>query len=384
MNRTYSLLGKASGLLVFCALFTLGYLSVRGLSAEDANRLSFAVGNAGRVYAQAGPGNLAAIDAKAGSVLWNFHDEGLGVFTKAVFSSSSLYVAATRADSNSSELIKLDLVTGTTDWRIPFVSLGGNASPVLCGAEVLLPDYWHKTVSAFNRMTGGNDWKTDSLPFLFLFPPAIRDDNAFFLAADKGDGENKQHLISVSCADGHLGKLLPVRVDGVSRTPVLLYKDSVILSGYEEGQGTSFQAVRASNAEIVWSKSIPDEVTRFSPIIEDNLLVAGAASLWFIDLESGKVAFRESLPKPSVPVAVADGLVFFSRGDRTVEARELPTGKLRWRMKLEGKISSNFAAAEKHVYVKTEADRLAELSIEGEVDRYIQIARPSKAVAVSH
>ncbi len=383
MNRTYSLLGKASGLLVFCALLAAGYLSVRRSSAEATNPLSFVVGNAGIVYAQAGPGNLAAIDANAGSVLWNFHDEGLGVFTKAAFSSSALYVAATKANSNS-ELIKLDLVTGKTDWRVPFVSLGGNASPVLCGAEVLLPDYWHRAVSAFNAMTGSNDWKTDSLPFLFLFPPAILDDNAFFLAADKGDAENKQQLISVSCADGHLGRALPVRVEGVSRTPVLLYKDSVILSGYERGQGTSFQAVRASNAETLWSKSIPDEVTRFSPIIEGNLLVAGAASLWFIDLESGKVAFRESLPKPSVPVAVADGLVFFSRGDRIVEAREVPTGKLRWRMKLEGKISSNIAVADKHIYVKTEADRLAELSIGGRVDGYIQIARPNEAVALSH
>jgi outer membrane protein assembly factor BamB len=372
MNRTYSLLDKASGLLVFCALLVVNYLSVRRLSAEATNPLSFVVGNAGRVYAQAGPGNLAAIDANGGSVLWNFHDENLRVFTKAAFSSSALYVAATKANSNS-ELIKLDIVTGKTDWRVPFVSLGGNASPVLCGAEVLLPDYWRRTVSAFNAKTGGNDWKTDSLPFLFLFPPAILDDNALFLVADRVDPENKQQLVSVSCVDGHLGKALPVRVDGVSRTPVLLYKESVILSGYERGQGTSFHAVRASNGETLWSKSIPDEVTRFTPIIEDNLLVSGAASLWFIDLEHGKVAFRESLPKPSVPVAVADGLVFFSRGDRIVEARELPTGKLRWRMKLEGKISSNIAVAGKHIYVKTGADRLAELSMAGEVDRYVQI-----------
>ena len=140
---------------------------------------------------------------------------------------------------------------------MPIEGLGGNASPVLCAGEVLEADYWHKTVSAFNVSTGKKDWTTESQPFLFLFPPAVFDDRAFFLVADKNAPESKHLLTSISCEDGQPGKTVPVQVEGVSRTPVLLYKESVVLSGYDKVRGTSLAATRKTDGTQLWSALIP-------------------------------------------------------------------------------------------------------------------------------
>ena len=354
------------------------------MASENGNSLTFIDVNAGIVYAQVGTDHFAAIDAKTGSVLWNFEDKRLRLFTKAVFRSDALFVAA-MGTNLSSELIRLDLATGRTDWRVPIADLGGNASPVLCGGEVLVPDYRHRVVSAFNIASGKNDWKTESLPFLFLFPPAVLENNALFLVADKKEPESKQQLLYLSCGDGQPGKTLPVRIDGVSRTPVLLYKDSVVLSGYDRVLGTSLQAIRLGDGTKLWAALIPDEIARFTPTIQENLLVSGAGSVWVLDLETGKIAFREALPTPSVPVAVANGMVFFSRASHTVEARELPSGKLRWKTRIEGLISSNIVALDRNIYVKTAGNRLAVLSMTGQIDSYLQIGKPdASAASASH
>lgn len=220
---------------------------------------------------------------------------------------------------------------------------------------------------------------------MFLYPPAVLDDRALFLVADKSAPESKQSLTSISCGDGRPGKTLPVQIEGVSRTPVLLYKESVVvLSGYDKARGTSLVATRISDGTQLWSTLIPDEIARFAPTIQNNLLVAGAASLWVVDLDTGKVALREALPTPTVPVAAENGLAFSSHGGQTIEARELPSGKLRWSAKVKGRISSNIAVTDSHVYVKTGEAELAALRMTGEVDRYLQIATPSGSAAASH
>jgi outer membrane protein assembly factor BamB len=354
------------------------------VASESDNSLSFIDVNDGKIYAQVGTGRLAALDLETGSVLWNFQDRQLRFFTKAVFRSDALFVAATGTNA-ASELIRLDLTTGKVDWRVPIEGLGGNASPVLCEGEVLEPDYWRKTVSAFNVLTGKKDWTTESQPFLFLYPPAILDDKALFLVADKDAPESKQSLMSISCGDGRPGKTLPVKIEGVSRTPVLLYKESlVVLFGYDKVRGTSLAATRISDGTQLWSTVIPDEITRFTPAIQSNFLVAGAVSLWVVNLDTGKVALRAALPTPTVPVVAENGLAFSSHGGQTIQAREFPSGKLRWSATLKGKISSNIAVTESHVYVKTGEAQLAALRITGEVDRYFQVAVPPTANAASH
>lgn len=374
MSPKCSLLCKSSRLIFLLVVLVADCLTGRSVVSGNDNSLTFVDANAGKVFAQAGPGHFIAIDTETGSVLWNFQDENLRLFTKPVFRSDALFVAATRTDSKS-ELIRLDLVTGKTNWRMPFMGLGGNASPVLCGTEVLVSDYWHRTISAFNVLTGNNDWKTESLPYFFLFPPAVLGNDALFVVADKQDPESKQQLMFVSCANGQPGKTLPARIAGVSRTPVLLYKDSAVISGYDRVRGTSLQAIRLSDGAKLWSALIPDEIARFTPTIQNNLLVAGAGSLWIIDLDTGKTVFHGVLPTPSVPVAVANGLVFLSRGSQTVEARELLSGELRWKAKLKGTISSNIVVMNSHAYVKTGEGQMAALKMTGEVDRYFQIGK---------
>ena len=372
MRSNKPLISESGLLIVALVAFCAVCRESRSLASTDANSPTFVEANAGRVYTQPGPGHYLALDAETGSVIWDFRDENLRLFTRSAFGAEGLFIAATGSNSNS-ELLRLNPANGQLDWRVPIEGLGGNGSPVLCGSEVLVSDYWHRTVSAFNVATGKNDWKTESLPLLFLFPPAVFDSNAFFLVADKNEPETKQQLVSVSCKDGQLGKALRVQIVGVSRTPVLLYQDMVVLSGYDRAVGTSLKAIRRTDGAEVWSTLIPDEIARFAPSIEKNLLVAGAVSLWVLNLDTGKTIFREALPTASVPVAVASGLVFFSRGNQTVEARELPSGKLRWKSRLNGTISSNIAVSGSHIYVKTGVGQLAQLSMKGEVEKYLKV-----------
>jgi len=375
---------RSGRLIIVLVVLLAARLAERSVAFASDDSLTFVDVNAGRIYAQAGPGHFSAIDARTGSVLWNFQDEHLRLFTKATFGSDALFVAATGTNSTS-ELIRLDLATGKAEWRMPIGDLGGNASPVVCAGEVLEPDYWHKSVSAFNVSTGKKDWTTESQPFLFLYPPAVLDDRAWFLVADKNSPGSKQSLMAISCGDGRPVKSLPVQVEGVSRTPVLLYKESVvILSGFDKARGTSLAAMRISDGTKLWSVLIPDEIARFTPTIQNNLLVAGATSLWLVDLDTGRVAFHEALPMPTVPVAAENGLAFFSSDDQTIGARELPSGKLWWSAKLKGRISSNIAVADNHVYVKTGEAQLAMLKMTGEVDGYFQIESPGSLAASPH
>jgi outer membrane protein assembly factor BamB len=383
MSPKWSNFCKSDRLIIVLVVLLAECLTGRPVVSENDNSLTFIDVTDGKLYTQVGIGNFVAVNAETGSVLWNFHDKNLRLFTKAVFRSDALFVAATSSNSIS-ELIRLDLSTGKIDWRVPIEGLGGNASPVLCAGDVLEPDYWHKTVSAFNVSTGKKDWTTESQPLLFLFPPAVLDDRALFLVADKNAPESKQQIMSVSCGDGRPGKTLPIQIEGVSRTPVILYKDSAVLSGYDRVRGTSLVAVRMSDGTQLWSALVPDEIARFTPTIQDNLLIAGAASLWVVNLDTGKVAMHEELPTPTVPVAAANGLVFSSRGSQTIEARELPSGKLRWSAKLSGRITSNIAVTDSHVYVKNGKAQLAVLRMTGEVDEYIRIAGPDGPAAASH
>jgi outer membrane protein assembly factor BamB len=354
--------------------FICGRMGVASASGQNENPWAFLVADKGRVYTQTRPGRFVAVDAKTGVELWSFESEDLHSFTKPVIRSDALFVAATTSSSGS-DLIRLDVATGKTDWRVPFVELGGNAFPVVCDTVVMMPDYWHRTVSAFDVRTGRTEWKTDAFSFLLLFPPAVQDENAIFLAADKKEPEARERLMTISCKDGQPGRTLPVQIGGASRTPVLLYRDSVVLSGYDVSRGTSLKALRISDGTVLWSTLVPDEITRFSPSIAHNLLIAGALSLWAIDLETGTTALHKALPTASVPVTVAGDLVFLSSGDQTVEARQLPSGRLRWKRRLKGKISSNIAVADNYVYVKTGESELARLRLAGQIDGYFHLGK---------
>jgi outer membrane protein assembly factor BamB len=383
MNFKNSFPNNCVRLIIAFAVLFANSLAGRSMASKNDNSLTFVDVHAGKVYTQVAAGQFASIDAETGAVLWSFQDKQLLVFTKAVFSSDALYVAATRIDSTS-ELIRLDLATGKTGWRMPIEGLGGNASPVICGREVLESDYWHKTVTAFDVATGEKAWTTESQPFLFLFPPAVVDDRAFFLVTDQGGSESTQGLLPLSCGDGRQGQPLPVQVEGVSRTPVLLYDKSVaVVSGYNKIRGTSLVAMKINDGTQLWSALIPDEIARFTPAIQKNLLVAGATSVWAVNLDTGKIVLHEGLQTPTVPVAEGDDLVFFSRDGDTIEARELPSGKLRWSTRLKGRITSNIAVSNHHVYVKTGEAQMASLSITGEVRGYFKIAGPSGPVPTS-
>lgn len=376
MNVNFSIVCKAhrlgASLTVLLAVCSMSYAQ----DSTNANVLTFLEIGEGKLFTQTGEGRFSAIDPGTGSILWSFHDADLGYFTRAVVSSGALFVAATSSSKTSSELIRLDVATGRINWRELFDGLGGNASPVVCGSDVLVGDYWHRTVSAFNIVTGKSDWKTESQPFLFLFPPAVLDGDALFLAANKEEPESKQQLVTVSCGGGILGKSVSVRIGGASRTPVLLYRDTVVISGYEKARGTSLKSLRRTDGVQLWSALIPDELTRFTPSIQGNFLIAGALSLWIVDLDTGSVILHEPRTTGSGPVGVKNGLVFsLSRENRTVEARELPSGKLRWSTKLKGKISSNIVATDSRVFVKVGDDQLAVLTMGGEIEKYLQIAR---------
>lgn len=374
---------------VLCGIAALVVITacveVRYLAGQSGASLAFISADDGKVYAQAGPGHLVAVDGKTGSVLWDFRGENLSVLTMAAFRPDALFVAGEGSDSNS-ELIRLNLASGKADWRAPIPEPGGNASPVLCGEEVLVPDWSHGSVYAYSAATGRSDWNTRSLPLMYFFPPAVVDSSGFFLAVDKKEPESIQRLVAMSCGDGQPHRTLPVQIEGVSRTPVLRYKDSFILLDYDRWKGTSLKAIRMKDGTQLWSASVPDDdVGRFTPVIQDDLLVDGGLSLWVIDLKTGKIVFSNALPISSVPVAVANGLVFFSRGSQTLEARELPSGRLRWRVKLKGRISSNIVATDGRVYVKTGDYELAKLRLTGEIDSYIEIGKPgSSASGVLH
>jgi hypothetical protein len=57
-----------------------------------------------------------------------------------------------------------------------------------------------------------------------------------------------------------------------------------------------------------------------------------------------------------------------------LEARDLPSGKLRWRTRLKRPIGSNVSTDEKWVYVKTGTGQVAVLTMAGKVERYLKIS----------
>src|SRR5260221_13860008 len=118
MSPKCSLLYKSSRPIMVLVVLVAGCLTGSSVASEKDNSLTFVDANAGKVYTQGGPGRYMAIDAATGSVLWSFWDPNLHLFTKAVFRSDALFVAATGSTSKS-ELIRLDLATGKADWRTP-------------------------------------------------------------------------------------------------------------------------------------------------------------------------------------------------------------------------------------------------------------------------
>ena len=79
----------------------------QSMDSKDSNPLTFVDTNGGKIFTQTGPGRFSAIEAEVGSTLWSFHDSELRLFTRAVFRSGALFVAATGSKSNS-ELIRFD------------------------------------------------------------------------------------------------------------------------------------------------------------------------------------------------------------------------------------------------------------------------------------
>jgi outer membrane protein assembly factor BamB len=137
------------------------------------------------------------------------------------------------------------------------------------------------------------------------------------------------------------------------------------------------EAVDGQTASVLWDfRSENLSVFTTAAFRPDALFVVGVGSdsnseLIRLNLASGKAHWRAPIPRPegdsspvlcgeevlvpdtlpisSVPVAVASDLVFLSHGSRIVEARELPSGKPRWRVKLKGRINSNIVVTDRRV-----------------------------------
>jgi outer membrane protein assembly factor BamB len=348
---------------VLAATLSLGLITYA--TAAELKRFPFMEVHDGRLYTQTHEGKYLALSLSAHRIVWRISEPRVKVFSKPAFVDDWLVLVA---DENSESEV-LGLRDGEVRWRTPTgaAPMIKHSSPVACGEDVLVGDWWHSEVSALSVSSGRTKWRRGGTSDnRYFHPPAIRGSSAFYLSYR--DPETTE-IDEVSCQTGEL--LNAITVDGNWST-ILLNNDAALLMRATDHTGTELASFDLRRRTMSWRFHIRDLV-RSSPKLVGGNLVLAEENLIVIALDTGRILFRA--PMSYYPgVAVVGDTLFHQSGDQALSAIDLKSHATLWKTTLPSKAVSNPVATGNSIYIRVATDRILEISAAtGRVMRSVQL-----------
>ena len=228
----------------------------------------------GKVIFGSSDGNVYALDATTGSLVWKYQTEDM------IWGTPTIFDGVCYVGSMDHNIYALDLENGIERWR--YGATGAIVmAPVAVGDQLLFGALDHKFY-ALDRYDGSVDW---------IFP-----------------GNSNWFWASPAVADG---TVYAASVDG------LIYALTL-------GDGTQR-----------WKFDVESKVV-VAPIITDEAVIVGSDSgkVWFLDRMSGGKTFEPGYApmgdKIRSAMALADGIVFGTTIDNQIWAIDPERGQRRW------------------------------------------------------
>lgn len=270
-------------------------------------------------------------------LLWGFHSFGpVGWAAQPIATKEGVVVYCVSADGNC---YALDASAGSKLWN--FETRG----PVL-SSPVLTPDKLFLTstdgrIYALSPKTGSLKWMTEGEEPI-VAPPALHND--YLLAGDLGGG-----LVALSSKDGHAvwhcrtGDAIVSRPEVVPPSVFVACKDEHLYA-VDIGTGAVRWRFRANSPLVA------------APIASVDSVYLGATdgSFYALDVETGRLIWQYDTAKSIVARAVIHfTTVIFCSQDRWLYCCEKYDGRLLWKAALRGRVVANLVSHSGLVYVVT-------------------------------
>ncbi len=302
----------------------------------------------GMAYVGAYDGNVYALDALNGEIIWNYRTGDDDLHLSPTVADGIVYIG-----SPDHHLYALDAVTGELRWRY---ETGGRveSSPMASKGVVYVGSIDHH-VYALDAVTGELRWRyetgadVDSSPMVSKGVVYVGSEDDWVYALDAATGE--LHWRYETGAD-------------VNSSPMV--SKGVVYVGSEDRH---VYALGAVTGELRWRYETGDNVTS-SPMVSDSIVYFGSqdGQVYVLDASTGRLLWRYEMEigygHPN-PTAVA-GVVYVGSDDGHVYALDAVTGELRWRYETGGQVRSSpsvsdgivyFGSRDGHVYALRESER---------------------------
>jgi outer membrane protein assembly factor BamB len=258
----------------------------------------------GRVYVGTLAGQLIALDAATGAVLWRRPPDALTgdtVWTSPAVANGVVYFAANRP---TAVIYALDAATGATVWSATVNFSIIISSPVVSEGVLYLAFNDHSIV-ALDAATGATVWTADAGSGMYA-SPAVADGRLYVTVHNRG-------LLALDASSGAFLWLAPMA--GPQWSSPAAGKGLVYVGSRDDQRVYAFHAATGATA---WSAPLGDWV-HTSPAVANGMVYAGAndGRLYAFDALTGQPRWT----RPLAPTGglfggptVANGVVYATSG----------------------------------------------------------------------
>jgi len=238
--------------------------------------------------------------------------------------------------SYDGNLYALHAQRGELLWK--YTTQGGIASSPLVADDLVFFGSEDHALYALHTRTGRLKWSL-STQGRIRSSPRLAYEHLFF-------GSDDQLFYALRARTGRITWRFEAKAPIHSSAAI---SGGTLFFGDEEGY---LYALDAASGEVKWNYQAGGKITS-SPAVEEDLVLVGCGDshIYALDLEKGGVIWRYRTEGPVISSpAVAKGVVYIGSTDYRLYALEAKTGKPKWYYSTEGAVTSSPRLAEGAVY----------------------------------
>jgi outer membrane protein assembly factor BamB len=288
---------------------------------------------AGIVYGCSDDGNVYALDAESGSLVWKY-STGAGIFSSPDVANGDVYVG-----SIDKHIYALDAVTGTRVWDY---ATGGeiDSSPAVANGIVYVGSS-DGEVYAFNANNGKLLWHYKTRGGV-QSSPAIEDGVVYI-------GSDDQNIYALNARSGDY--LWSYQTAGaIHSSPVIASNGTVFVS--------SDKLYAISSGSLLWSYTTGG-ADFSSPALMRNVIYGGSQTkIYALNATTGTLLWASPIPSSQSSPAVANGVAYIGSDEDTLYALDSDTGAMLWTYPSVAPFQSSPAVVNGMVFIGSIGDSL--------------------------
>lgn len=323
------------------------YLVQQEWSNADSNCvISFAQAQpTSALFSGSSDGNLYALNAVNGSVLWTYKTGG-AVNSTPVFDGGNVYFT-----SNDGYVYALNASSGALRWRRQIK--GAILSPPVVSGGMIYTGSSSGSIYAFNESNGALRWRYNTVGTAATSTPVVAN-----------------HMLYVSASNGYIYALNAG--NGAARWRDLArnvaFTQPVIENNivYVTSRNGLLYALRAANGVSLWRFATPNAVALNAPLVMNGVVYAGASDQYLYAVRGGKLLWRfKTGGKVNARPSINNGVVYIGSDDGYLYTLNASNGAQNWRFQAASTVRTSpliagqevfFGSDDHNVYALNNAD----------------------------